>query len=289
MNCSKVSVPFLDINISLKNGYLLTDVYVKPTDSHAFLHYNSCHPRHCIENIPYSQFIRLRRVCSNVDIFDERAEEMTFHFLNRGYDKNKLEKTKLKVRGMVRDELLAYKPKATCDRPPFVITHNPCNPPLNDWFRELQTSVVAPSDRMSKVLPQPPIIVRRNCKSLRNKLMPSKLPVARNLNPGCIKCSRGCLLCRLNLVEGIYFSSQTTGETFTIRDSLSCQTRNVIYLLFCAKGCPNSQYIGRTINGMRIRFATHRCHIEDHKGTHVCDHFNQPDHSARDLRCMAIE
>ena len=52
-------LPFLDILISLKNGFLKTDIHSKPTDSHAYLPSSSCHPRHVVKNIPYSQFLRL--------------------------------------------------------------------------------------------------------------------------------------------------------------------------------------------------------------------------------------
>ena len=53
-------LPFLDILISLKDGFLKTDIHTKPIDSHAYLPSSSCHPRHVVNNIPYSQFLSLR-------------------------------------------------------------------------------------------------------------------------------------------------------------------------------------------------------------------------------------
>ena len=47
-------LPFLDILISLKDGFLKTDIHTKPTDSHAYFPNSSCHPRHVVKNIPYS-------------------------------------------------------------------------------------------------------------------------------------------------------------------------------------------------------------------------------------------
>ena len=34
---------YLDVNINLSNGHLMTNMYVKPTDRHQYLDYSSCH------------------------------------------------------------------------------------------------------------------------------------------------------------------------------------------------------------------------------------------------------
>ena len=41
---NKESIAFLDIKVSLRNGKVFTDVYVKSTDGHQYLHYLSAHP-----------------------------------------------------------------------------------------------------------------------------------------------------------------------------------------------------------------------------------------------------
>ena len=43
---SKERVYFLDLNLSLRNGAISTDLYVKPKDGHQYLHYKSSHPEH---------------------------------------------------------------------------------------------------------------------------------------------------------------------------------------------------------------------------------------------------
>ena len=42
-----------------------TSVHYKPTDSHSYLLHSSSHPSHVKNSIPYSQFLRLRRLCSD--------------------------------------------------------------------------------------------------------------------------------------------------------------------------------------------------------------------------------
>ena len=43
---SKERVNFLDLNVSLRNGKISTDLYVKPIDGHQYHHYKSSHPEH---------------------------------------------------------------------------------------------------------------------------------------------------------------------------------------------------------------------------------------------------
>ena len=59
---SKTSINFLDVTVSLTEGVIETDLYVKPTDSHQYLQSSSCHPFHCKKGIPYSQALRLNRI-----------------------------------------------------------------------------------------------------------------------------------------------------------------------------------------------------------------------------------
>ena len=61
---SDTSLAFLDIKVSVEGNGLCTSVHYKPTDSHSYLLYLSSHPSHVKNSIPYSQFLRLRRLCS---------------------------------------------------------------------------------------------------------------------------------------------------------------------------------------------------------------------------------
>ena len=44
---SKEKVSFLDVDVTLNNGVLSTELFVKPTETHQFLDPTSCHPYHC--------------------------------------------------------------------------------------------------------------------------------------------------------------------------------------------------------------------------------------------------
>ena len=82
---SETSLAFLDIKISISGNVLCTSVHYKPTDSHSYLLYSSSHPSHVKNSIPYSQFLRLRRLCSDDSDFSSKSEEMCQFFEKRGY------------------------------------------------------------------------------------------------------------------------------------------------------------------------------------------------------------
>ena len=82
---SETSLAFLDIKVSISGNVLCTSAHYKPTDSHSYLLYSSSHPSHVKDSIPYSQFLRLRRLCSDDSDFSSKSEEMCQFFEKRGY------------------------------------------------------------------------------------------------------------------------------------------------------------------------------------------------------------
>ena len=82
---SKTQTNILDVTVSLENGKIKTDLYVKPTDTHQYLHSSSCHPYHCKKGIPYSKTLRLNRICSDSTSFDGRFNDLERWLLERGY------------------------------------------------------------------------------------------------------------------------------------------------------------------------------------------------------------
>lgn len=59
------SLNFLDINFNDKAPVLVTTIHYKHTDSHSYLFYTFSHPSFCKDVIPYSQFLKLRRLYSS--------------------------------------------------------------------------------------------------------------------------------------------------------------------------------------------------------------------------------
>ena len=83
---SESSINFLDTTVkyNLREG-LSTTLFTKPTDKHSYLRFDSCHPPHIKQSLPYSQLLRIRHICIHYLDFITNSLEMICNFHNRGY------------------------------------------------------------------------------------------------------------------------------------------------------------------------------------------------------------
>ena len=79
-------VNFLNMTVHLeKDGSLWTDLHCKLTDSHYYLLFFSAHPHHCKKRLPYSQFLRVKRICTRNKDFIKHSLKLVGQFKRRGY------------------------------------------------------------------------------------------------------------------------------------------------------------------------------------------------------------
>ena len=69
---SQQTLNVLDVTMHLVDGFIQTDVYSKPTDSHLYLPPTSAPPEHCKRAIPYSVALRLKRNCSSNNFLENK-------------------------------------------------------------------------------------------------------------------------------------------------------------------------------------------------------------------------
>ena len=291
-NYGERNIPYLDVSVSITAGKLETDLHVKDTDAGMCLPFSSCHPRHCTRSIPYSQCLRLRRICSTQAAFWRRCEELAHKLRRRGYPNQLIKQAITDVSNKPRKDTLQYTSQnGGTERTPFVITHNPENPPLAKWLKNFMP-VLHSSSRMRKAVPLPPIVGERKCPNLKKLLMPSSThsPTHREDtdDAGCRGCGKKCVLCNLHLQTTRTFTSVVTNHRYNIQQKTSCTTSNVVYLLDCQR-CKQVQYVGETGQTMKKRFHKHRSDINTKKDTLVARHFCEPSHSLTDLKCTVIE
>ena len=103
---SRGKINFLEVAVLKKGNQLVTDLYIKPTDTHQYLHASSCHVSHCKKSIPYSQTLRLNRICSKNAFFDKRCNELEIWLKERGYSDKLVRAQILKARKFWRSEVL---------------------------------------------------------------------------------------------------------------------------------------------------------------------------------------
>ena len=65
---SRAKINFLDVTVMKKSNQLVTDLYVKPTDTQQYLHASFCHILHCKKSIPFSQVLCLNRLCMEYEL-----------------------------------------------------------------------------------------------------------------------------------------------------------------------------------------------------------------------------
>ena len=158
-------IEFLDVKVLNESGVLETDVFIKPTDSHQYLHHSSCHPGACKKSIPFAQAMRLRRICSKSCFFEERVRDLVEFLVGRGYRKAYVEGQVDKVRRMTRDEVLSKSNQPRSTKTPFVVTYHPRLPDISKILRELHP-ILESSDRCKNAIKNVPFVAFRKPKSL---------------------------------------------------------------------------------------------------------------------------
>jgi hypothetical protein len=81
----KVKLPFLNIMLKINIDKLEFDMYYKPTNTFAYLHFHSAHPRHIKRRIPYVLAIMIYSIVSNSKVRQHRLREMRQYLRARKY------------------------------------------------------------------------------------------------------------------------------------------------------------------------------------------------------------
>ena len=284
---SSSSLPFLDILISIVPGEdkLSTSVYYKPTDSHAYLNYTSSHPPSTKDSIPFSQFLRLRRLCSSDADFENKAGEMSNFFVGQGYDKDCVARGLARARAIPRCNALnrhrCDEANTNSDRPVLAITYHPHNLPVKNIIMKNFHIVQADTD-LRELFPAPPLVAYRRDTNLRDLLVHSRLlssPVNNN-TPGTHPCGKPrCKVCRH--VSPITSIRGPKGA-FTVRRHFTCQSTDVVYAVICSL-CSDTTlmlYVGETFRTLATRGEEHLRAARLGYNTQVGNHFQQPGHCA---------
>ena len=104
----------------------MTDLFVKPTETHQFLDPSSSHLYHCKKGILYSQALRLNGICSDNKSFDKRCSDLEGWLMERGYNGKMIRKQILRALEHSRKDLLEReKAKTSEPRLAFNITYYP--------------------------------------------------------------------------------------------------------------------------------------------------------------------
>ena len=249
---SQKTVHFLDVEITVgQKGELHTSLYRKPTDTYRYLHYNSFHPTHQKKAIPYSQFIRVRRVCSDKRDFYRYTDEMIQALALRKYPMKLLLDARKKASQTERSTLLNPPPRPVTEKNiPLIVTFDPQHSHISSGL----TTVKFLLDQVRPPLNAKPMLTFRRNNNLKNLLVRSKL--GHSTDPrGTSHCGKPrCETCP-HLRNTRTVRSTSNSKTFRVACNATCRTTDIVYLIECSL-C-GLQYIGQTNNPLHIRFQQH--------------------------------
>ena len=263
-------LPFLDICMKPQGNRIATSIHYKATDSHSYLDFSSSHPYSCKSSIPYSQFLRLRKICSDDSDFNIDSARMETFFKARGYPNVLIRRGRERASTISRAEILKSDAASniTNDRVPFVTTFHPSNL-VAEKIISGNFQILREDGTTRNIFTKPPLKAFRRAKNLKVLLVRSSLP--RDLpqqSPGPFPCNRTvCHTCpHVNSSSTI----TTPKRHVNITGHFSCTTEHVVYCLSCTK-CPSTVYIGETGRRLADRFREHRRDVINGRNDHTLD------------------
>ena len=286
---SAKEVPFLDILISAENDRVRTSVYSKPTDTHSYLLYSSFHPKSLLNSIPYSQFLRLRRLCSDENDFMAQCSKYAEFFKSRLYPSHLIESAIARAASKNRIDLLhSTRSRNTEERIPLVVTHTPLTSNLAPKIVDLYERILVSNPSTSDIFPHAPIKSFRKPTNLRQALVHSRLDHRSppDMFPGTFPCLRNnCHTCPHTSQSPVISTSQ---YTYRIKHRHDCRSSCIIYAITCAQ-CRDCIYVGQTKRTLGDRFREHLNSVVQDTGTSsVALHFNSGNHSFRHMRVTVL-
>ena len=309
-----VGVNFMDVTTTIKDGKIVTELYVKPTDTHQYLHPNSCHPGHIKRSIAYSQSLRILNICSDGTSAEKHLDNLTKNLVKRGHSKHKVsqqvnrarQQFSEKIKALTRESSHPSSPsRAKSTKPrriPLVLTYHPGLPDISAITRRLLPTLHC-NPSMKELCPEPPLIAFRRPRNIRDHVIRAKI-FPRDTAPtrySCRPCSlkgpkrgRKCTLCT-QIPEQSEIISSSNNKTFklSLRSTADCDSTMVVYVITCTQ-CPERfQYVGQT-NNFRKRMNNHKSCIRNSKKDDgdcalLYTHFALPSHSTETLQFTILE
>uniref|UniRef100_A0A803JSK4 Reverse transcriptase domain-containing protein n=1 Tax=Xenopus tropicalis TaxID=8364 RepID=A0A803JSK4_XENTR len=128
LSYSREKINFLDLELYVKQSKIQSRTYFKSVDVNNYVLASSNHDSAWLKNIPYGQFRRVRKNCSEIGEFEKQAEVITERFQKRGYKPKEIKEAREKTKRLERQQLLVYKDHDQIEgneRFDFITQYNP--------------------------------------------------------------------------------------------------------------------------------------------------------------------
>ena len=249
------SVNLLDVLGTLTNdGTISTDLYTKPTDTHQYLHMNSCHPNHVKKAIAFLQATCILRICSDPATAQSRCNELIEYLVCRGHGRRR---TQLEVQRAIDAHRNPQQHICNNDRAEyFTVQYHPGLPDIKGILKKF-LPILYTSERMSMVSSRHPVVSFSQPKIFSQQLCRAKLqePQKEAIQSKPYQGNR-CQLCTA-FVSANCVTSTSNSRTFHCRNQgTNCNTMWAVYVKM--RDVCGMQYVCGMTNNIRSRMNGHK-------------------------------
>ena len=227
---NSIFVNFLDIQYCFdREGELETDLYIKETDSRAYLNFSSAHPNHTFSGNVYSQSLRLRRIVNSQERLRIRLDELAECFMKAGYPQKMVKEITTKVLNSERDISVKNIKEPESDGKIRVISTFDADKSIMEAVKKSEENLKLTQSFRNQNGPLFKFVktVGPNIKSQVNSL--KKQALCKNQN-GAVKCNgKNCKTCKMLLTTKF---EEVNGRKVGLASG-SCKTCNICYLAKC--------------------------------------------------------
>ena len=277
-------IEFLDTLIYKdQQNKLQTTLFRKSSDRQNFLNAKLEHPYSLKKSIPYSQALRIRRICSTFQEYHSHSRKLIEQFVNKGYKKDVVTQQIQKVDQLDRKQLLHQQKRHDKQCIPLSVTYSRSLPNLKDIITK-HWHILQANQSCKETFSTLPIIAFRKGTSLKQiigtntihnneKLIKTKI----NHHTGkCVPCNSTRCLCCQQLISTAIFKSNQTNKTFKIYHRVKSKSSFVIYLLECY--ICNIQYLSKSKIPFTIGLNNLRKDVKNSNAIPACHNFNRRNH-----------
>ena len=294
--------------------------YTQYQQTHTYLHYRSAHPPHQKSSGPYSQLVRVKRICSKPEDYRTNSNKILEYYKLGGYPRKILQTAKARADALDRQSLLSpdqtntntqatHSANNKSDDKLFLITtYNPANPNIKSIL-EKHWPIINSARNLIPLHNNNIIVGNRRGPNLQDILVKSRIrfpPKQKNFQISgketniCVYTDETrCIYCpKLDLSGTV--TCTNTGRTYKTPEGGSCGCNNLVYLVTCKK-C-KCQYVGETLRTLKERFYGHFYDIRNAKNpnlapisvrskplTSMAKHFGCSTHSIEDVKIQILE
>uniref|UniRef100_A0A8C5M2E7 Reverse transcriptase domain-containing protein n=1 Tax=Leptobrachium leishanense TaxID=445787 RepID=A0A8C5M2E7_9ANUR len=232
---SRHTINFLDLTLYIEGGTVKSKTYFKPVDVNNYIESTSCHAPAWLKSVPKSQLTRLRRNCTEREIFDLQANKLIGDLKEKGYKEESLIDIMKDVQGKDRRALIQYRKREEKENfsLPFIYNYNSHTPAINYSIRKYW-HILKKDPVLQDILDDNPKIVNRGARTIKQQVVRSHVRQVNSVfktitvKEGFYRCG-SCSACKKLGLKREFCPAFGANNMFKIKKVISCHSTNVIY------------------------------------------------------------